>query len=421
MNKSAKMKSITDNKSVVALAVTTTIMLLSCSVFADHEVWFPYAVAIQNLRFDPEGEGEYEPPTNDVTILGESSAPIYKKIHYPSTDNVIWNTSRVFYDTGNNRGYFSACEDGKYEWHLQIHNTQGSTQTYYIYMYEYNATQVNESTNWQYSGEDLIYSSISTNPYDDFYWDTTNDRFVLTLDSGDTQLIGCWDYPPYQFFNKPVADEGYSQFFSSIKIVSSYEFEAGIYGASLGRYREDDEDEGEGNTDNFSDQKGIHMNFTYSSIDVTEYDSESDDTLLLPYFRERYLVTTGTDAWSGWSGLDSRTYPDEFTWCYVTNTSNSTDTITITVYKQDGTIYGSSYDKELDANESFIFMPSQFFVSENLSSGYDGFITVEGARPAAIAIYGRCSKLNCDNLPSNNTTKLFRIPVTQLRPFDLAE
>ena len=418
MKKSEMYRGSTTSKWVKGLVTTIAVALLSLSAIADHEVWFPYAVAFHNERFDPEGEGEYEPPTIDVTVLGESISPVYKKIHSPAVDNPVWNTSRVFYDTTNDRGYFSIGEDGKYEWHLQIHNSQASSQTYYIYMYEYDGTQVNEYTTWQYSGEELINESTEA----DFYWDTDNDRFVLILDAGDTQLIGCWDYPPYQFFLKPDAEEGYSQFFASIQVVSSNDFEAGIYGASLGRYREDNQNEGEGDTDNFSDSRQVLLNFTYAGIDVTEYDPEGeDDDLLLPYFRERFLLTTGTDAWSGWSGLDSRTYPDEFTWCYVTNTSDSTDTITIGVYKQDGTAYSSTYDKELDANESFVFMPSQFFASENLSSGFDGFITIEGAQPAAIAIYGRCAKLNCDNLSANNATKLFRSAVTQLRPFDRVE
>lgn len=432
MNNVVVAKSISFPK---VLCMFVLLLMFVLPAVADYEVWFPYAGTFMNERCDSSVQ------STDVAPMGPYGNAVYDNIHGTEGENIIWNEDVVYYEGESGDNYssvFASNEDGRFEWYLEVHNpaTSGTIQCD-IYFYSPGGSVVHEDTEWgekwYISGteEGETYDILDTTGSTNLSWNTTNNCFELDVDAGETEVVACWDYSQVFLRNpgkcKPEGEEeetAFNLFYPSICIRSTNIFEAAIKGSSLGRYRIDESLQ----TSSYSTNRSAQFNSSYNGIDVTQYEGEGEgNTITLPYYQDRFLTSQGSDLFGGWHGLDSRTYPDSFTYCCLTNASNSSEEYLIEVFDLDGNpvpdpdVEGEetdypAYSKTLNAHETFFFMPSQFYEGTyNPLTDFEGIIKITGTKPVAVAVQGRCSKATT----GVTSGEKFRIPTTQVRPFVL--
>lgn len=342
----------------------TVSLAITGGAFAEINVWLPHINVHKHTAF-----------AYASSPWGKPDSPIFNHIDDINTDNPVWNADGVYWE--GNESWFAPYESNK-SGAIYIHNPTGTNYSAAnnnrIVLYVYLASTgslADENATYDRWGTGTPTSLIYTADENQKTWDETNNYFLIEVGAYKTTVINMSNASnTNQLFNNPASSADYMEHAQvAIRLKQSSDsnrFSAIFRGQGAHHAREGL---------STYDLDLSHIEIGYQGVPLSDY-VQGDDTLILPYFREKREGTTPSVA-------------ERATLVYVVNTYSSTDSIEVTVCDLNGNPVHSTQTFNVAPNARLGFAPSQFFTS---GTDVQGYVKIVGQQPVGIAFNMRFPK-----------------------------
>ncbi len=315
---------------------------------------FPWANAERSAPFDnTDGYDVGGPLLGAAKVDATTINPVYD-------GNPIWNTDAVFFDMNQTRPpSWYDCLDADMHWNLAITNHNDTNCTAYLRVYVAGAL-ADEST--PVEGHPNNSPLINTATASPIVWDTTLDRFTLTIPANETLVVSS-----REIFNQAIFGPNpteFAQIHASLSLVTQMELETLLRGEISSHVRVMNNEDGR----HSSLDRNQWSTIQYAGISSLDRVIGEEEHVFLPYFRTE---RTGGKV-------------DFATGVLLMNPHPTTRDYTMAICKEDGSTYCPNQTLTLAPHEIFFFLPSQYLPSGTTAA--TGTIDIVGEQPAALAV-----------------------------------